>query len=74
MPYISPRQYRTCVATAVALLSSLVASAQQTDYARQFNNPGPAQTAAALHALPEKSQQVIERLSKLSDLPVGEWR
>ena len=74
MPYISPRQYRTCVAAAAVLLSSLVASAQQTAYARQFDNPGPAQTAAALQALPEKSQQVIERLSKLSDLPLGEWQ
>ena len=41
---------------------------------REFNNPAPTQIAAALKTLSSQSRTVIERLSKLGDLPVQGWR
>ena len=39
-----------------------------------FNNPGPAQIAAALKALSGQSRMVIGRLFRFGELPVQEWR
>jgi alpha-mannosidase len=48
--------------------------AQQNERTREFDHPGPQQTAAALSALSPQSRRVIERLSKLDELPAPNWK
>lgn len=57
----------------LAFLAPLV-RAQQTEYAREFDHPAAAQTAAAIKTLSPASQAVIARLAKLGDERIGGWK
>ena len=80
LPHIpSPRLRRgsfagTTAALFVLLVVSSCAYAQQNARARAANNFAGAQTSAALKALSTQSQAVVEGLSKLSSIPVEDWR
>ena len=56
------------------LFTHLTAQAQQNQRARDFDHPGTQQIPAALSALSPQSRTVIERLSKLDQLPVANWK
>jgi alpha-mannosidase len=65
----------------IALLSSAAYAQRNPDAKdpqnalnREFNNPAPTQIAAALKTLSSQSRTVVDRLSKLGDLPVQGWR
>lgn len=51
-----------------------VATAQQTAQAQLANDFAGQQTAAALQALPNGCQKIIDALSKLNSIPVSSWR
>jgi alpha-mannosidase len=62
------------VAAVAACFSAVSAMAQQSPQAAYAAVFAPAQTAAALHRLSPHAQEVVERLSHLDDLSLGDWR
>jgi alpha-mannosidase len=52
----------------------LAVQAQQNQRARDFDHPGNQQIPAALGALSAQSRTVVERISKLDQLPIESWK
>jgi alpha-mannosidase len=74
-PALSCRGFARLVAGVSTLLfASLGAQAQQTANARAADQFSEQQTADALRALSPRSQAVVEGLSKLSSIPIVDWR
>jgi len=66
------------LAMAAVLCGSLIlcgfAHAQYTPETKQFDNPGPQQIASAVQALSKQSQDNVDKLSKLDELPAPGWK
>jgi alpha-mannosidase len=75
VPPVLPLRRRLAV---IFLFSSLFAhltvQAQQNQRARDFDHPGNQQIPAALGALSAQARTVIERISKLDQLPIESWK
>ncbi len=57
-----------------SLFAHLTVQAQQNQRSRDFDHPGNQQIPAALGALSAQARTVIERISKLDQLPIESWK